>query len=377
MTCPACGNALASGHERCAFCGALVAPSAEGALAPDHASVTPPGRGRADALREMGGLRKRERSWKDEVNDRVRNRRQRSKPGEPAELPLFADPPPPRDAWVGPALEPRSTGSESGSQPEPADRTPRPFARDTQPLEIGSRPIEAAPENVRENIEEAELTTPALNATDLGDLPLNPVPAEPLPEPLARAARVIDRLDPGKLDREMALAARSAVPDLDEEPLVSSDEDGWPLELSARPRTAPPVERPAFARERAMAAGLDFGLMLGAALVVVYFAGRAARVPLHGLLPTWPWLLGYLAFLGLVYAGYFTGATGQTLGKMATGLRVVDRAGQPPGFLRAFARGILGTLGVALAGLGLLPMLFDPARRALHDRVFRMRVVRR
>ena len=31
MTCPACGNALASGHERCAFCGALVAPSAEGA----------------------------------------------------------------------------------------------------------------------------------------------------------------------------------------------------------------------------------------------------------------------------------------------------------------------------------------------------------
>jgi uncharacterized RDD family membrane protein YckC len=291
---------------------------------------------------------------------------------------LFAESLPPRDAWVSPSPEPRSTRSESGRQPAPADHAPRPVERDTQPLDIGSRRIEAP----RESAEQAELTTPAMNATDLDDLPLNPPPVEALPEvdalpePLAPGARVIERLDPGKLERDLA-AARAALPDLDEEPLASSDEDGWPLELSARPRTAPPVERPAFPRERAMAAGLDFALMLGAALVVVYFAGRAARVPLHGLLPTWPWLMGYLALLGLVYAGYFTGATGQTLGKMATGLRVVDRAGQPPGFLRAFARGILGTLSVAVAGLGLLPMLFDPARRALHDRVFRMRVVRR
>ena len=304
----------------------------------------------------------------------VRNRRQRSK-GEAAELPLFAQAPSPRDTSEGRSLEakPLWTESESESLAEPTVRAPRPLARDTQPLDMVTRPVEA----IRENVEDAELATPALNATDLTDLPLNPAPAEMLPEPIAPAARVIDRLDPGRLDHEVAPAARRGVPDLDEEPLVSSDEDEWPIELSARPRTAPPLERPALARERAIAAGLDFGLILGAALVVVYFAGRAARVPLHGLLPTWPWLLGYLAFLGLVYAGYFTGATGQTLGKMATGLRVVDRAGQPPGFLRAFARGILGALGVALAGLGLLPMLFDPARRALHDRVFRMRVVRR
>jgi uncharacterized RDD family membrane protein YckC len=352
MTCPACGNALAAGHERCAFCGALVAPTAEGALAPDHAPVTPPGRGRSDGLREMGGLRKRERSWKDEVNDRMRNRRQRSKP-EAADLPLFADAVPPRDASEASALESRSIRAESGARREPTDRDPRLLSRDPQPLDEGSGPIEAAPEIV----EEADLTTPALSATDLTDLPLHPSPDEARPEPLPPAAR-------------------AAVPGLDDEPLVSSDEGDWPLEAPAHSRPAPPLERPAFASERAVAAGLDFGLMLGAALLVVYFAGRAARVPLHGLLPTWPWLLGYLAFLGLVYAGYFTGTTGQTLGKMATGLRVVDRAGHPPGFLRAFARGTLGALGVALAGLGLLPMVFDPARRAFHDRVFRMRVVR-
>ena len=72
--------------------------------------------------------------------------------------------------------------------------------------------------------------------------------------------------------------------------------------------------------------------------VVVYFASRAARVGIPALQPAWPWLVGYLAFIGLVYAGYFTGTTGQTLGKMAAGLRVVDAGGQPPGYLRAFTR---------------------------------------
>jgi uncharacterized RDD family membrane protein YckC len=304
----------------------------------------------------------------------MRNRRQRRPSAGSADLPLFADAGPLRDAPEASSLESDSIRAESEVRPEPTDRNPtRPPSRDTEPFNSGSRPIEAPSENV----EEADLTTPALNATELTDLPLHEAPGEARLLPLLPAARVIDRLDPGSLEREIARAARESMPDLDEEPLGSSDEGAWPLEPPARARPAPPLERPAFARERAMAAGLDFGLMLGAALVVVYFAGRAARVPLQGLLPTWPWLLGYLAFLGLVYAGYFTGTTGQTLGKMATGLRVVDRAGQPPGFLRAFARGTLGALGVALGGLGLLPMVFDPARRALHDRVFRMRVVRR
>ena len=38
--------------------------------------------------------------------------------------------------------------------------------------------------------------------------------------------------------------------------------------------------------------------------------------------------------------------------------------------------GALGTLGVLLAGGGLVPMLYDPARRALHDRLLRTRVVK-
>jgi uncharacterized RDD family membrane protein YckC len=40
------------------------------------------------------------------------------------------------------------------------------------------------------------------------------------------------------------------------------------------------------------------------------------------------------------------------------------------------ARALVGLLGTGLVGLGLLPMAFDPAARALHDRLFRTRVVR-
>jgi len=149
-------------------------------------------------------------------------------------------------------------------------------------------------------------------------------------------------------------------------------------ELGSPPRVEAPsmVERPAVALERLFAAAIDIAVLAPIWVAVVYFASRSARVGIPALQPAWPWLVGYLAFIGLVYAGYFTGTTGQTLGKMAAGLRVVDAAGQPPGYLRAFSRAVIGTCGVLAAGSGLLPMLFDPARRSLHDRVFRTRVIK-
>jgi len=55
----------------------------------------------------------------------------------------------------------------------------------------------------------------------------------------------------------------------------------------------------------------------------------------------------------------------------------VGASGRPPGYPRALARAILGVIGTTVAGVGLLTMAFDPAVRALHDRLFRTRVVRR
>ena len=84
MSCPACGGSVPGGQERCPACGAHVAPLTEGALAPD-----PSARPRPEPLREIPGLKKRERTWKDEVRERVRDRKRQR--GGGGELPLFRD----------------------------------------------------------------------------------------------------------------------------------------------------------------------------------------------------------------------------------------------------------------------------------------------
>jgi hypothetical protein len=72
-----------------------------------------------------------------------------------------------------------------------------------------------------------------------------------------------------------------------------------------------------------------------------------------GLRPAWPYLAGYLAFLGLAYAGYFTGTTGQTWAR-SPWVSASSTPGQPPGYLRAFVRATLGSVGVLAAGAGLI-----------------------
>ena len=349
MSCPACGAPLPAGQERCPGCGAHVAPRSEGALAPDLASRRP------EPLREIPGLKKRERTWKDEVTDRVRDRKRR-RTGE-GDLPLFrdgidddADPevgdaePPALDDGLG---EAPSSRMELGPEPEARsfEATARSGARhNARASEVG---LAAAPHEL---------------GVDESDLPLRPSTPSAAPgEELRLGAPDVRPTPPETRPRVAA------------EPPPEDDE--WTLgrEPAAAPR---PVERPAYSGERARAAALDVALLAVLWSIVVYFASRAAHVGLTGLKPSWPYLAGYLAFLGLAYAGYFTGTTGQTLGKIATGLRVVDAGGRPPGYVRALSRAALGSLGVLAAGAGLIPMLLDPARRALHDRVLKTRVVK-
>jgi uncharacterized RDD family membrane protein YckC len=283
----------------------------EGALAPDP-QLTPPARNKGEPLREIPGMKKRERTWKDEVHDRVRDRRQHRSGG--ADLPLFRE-------------EDESTPT-APEGPEPA-----------------------APQN---------------GLTELGggaDLPVDDLPLRPVESEVS---------SPRLPSPPPVVAPRVAETSLDED----EAEEEWPLEPAPRPEALRPVERPARIAERLVAAAVDAALLSALFGVVVYFASRAAQVTVPRLLPSWPFLAGYLAFLGLTYAGYFTGTTGQTLGKSLTGLRVVDPAGHPPGFLKAFVRAAMGAVGIALAGLGAVPMLLDPAGRGLHDRMLKTRVVK-
>jgi uncharacterized RDD family membrane protein YckC len=78
----------------------------------------------------------------------------------------------------------------------------------------------------------------------------------------------------------------------------------------------------------------------------------------------------YLA-LSIAYFGYFEGGeSGQTLGKRALGIRVIDfRAGGPIGF----GRGALRYIGKILSGipiaLGFLWMLWDREKQTWHDKI--------
>lgn len=312
MNCPACGAPAGRAGSRCPACGAMPPPLTEGALAPDPSRAAP--------LREIPGLRKRERTWKDEVRERVRERRKFR--GGPGELPLFKgmdeEGPPDEDA-----------AGDLSAAPDPPE-APAEGIRALDDDDLPLRPRDDARPAIT-------FETPPAPAAPLRDLPRRPATEEPT------------------------------------HPAPSWDLGSAPRIEEARP---PEIERPAVGFERLFAAVVDLAVLAPIWAAVIYFASRSARVPIPALEPAWPWLVGYLAFLGLVYAGYFTGTTGQTLGKMAAGLRVVDAGGQPPGYLRAFTRAVVGSFGVLAAGAGLLPMLFDPARRALHDRMFRTRVIK-
>ena len=329
LNCPSCRRGLPAGvSERCPFCGVLLAAPVEGALAPDP-RLEPTD---MEPLREIPGLRRPVRTWKDEVRERVRQRKQER---SGAALPLF-----PEDDGAVAVAEPETPGDAAVPDVE--------------------RPSVAA-------------------LSDLGEEPpsLGPSRVYDLGEPPAGEPATLLDIRP----RDTRPFARHAP----EQDLLLTDDDldeptseRWAGLEEAAPSSEPlpGVERPALAWERAQAAALDLALLLSLWGVVVYFASRAAHVTVAGLLPSWKYLAGYLAALGLIYAGYFTGTTGQTLGKLAFGLRVVDPAGRPPAYLRALARALLGSLGVLAAAVGLVPMAFDPARRALHDRLLKTRVVR-
>ncbi|MBI4058178.1 RDD family protein [Candidatus Gottesmanbacteria bacterium] len=82
--------------------------------------------------------------------------------------------------------------------------------------------------------------------------------------------------------------------------------------------------------------------------------------------------------LNILYFVYFIGERGQTLGKIALGIKVVrlDTI-QVPGYGTAALREILGKLVSTLTlGIGYLWMLWDPKRQTLHDKIAGTVVVR-
>jgi uncharacterized RDD family membrane protein YckC len=246
---------------------------------------------------------------------------------------------------------------------------------------------------------------------DLGDVTR---PARLTPASRAEKRRQDESLDPG-----VPPASRSGASDLPlfgdvfpaDEPLVRPAAPGAPLAVRrstpSRPRLAVPArapERPADPTlpldsalaapadvpvavvgegevaalgRRLGAAALDWLMMLALDTAIVYFTLRACRLaPAEiALLPPVPMAV-FLLLLNGGYLALFTAATGQTIGKMAVGVRVVPVGEGPLTVGRAVVRVVALIASALPAGLGLLPVAFDEARRGLHDRLANTRVVR-
>ena len=88
--------------------------------------------------------------------------------------------------------------------------------------------------------------------------------------------------------------------------------------------------------------------------------------------------LFFRLYLLMVAALFFCGfwvAGGETLGMRSWHIRVERRDGRPLGWWQALWRFTLAVPSVGLGGIGLLWILIDPQRLALHDRLSGSRVV--
>jgi uncharacterized RDD family membrane protein YckC len=137
---------------------------------------------------------------------------------------------------------------------------------------------------------------------------------------------------------------------------------------------------PIFAR---LLAGLvDVIILAGIDLAVLYFTLRVLELSFAELqlLPPVP-LAVFLLLLDGGYVASFTAAGGQTIGKMIAGIRVVaqptpDDDATRVGFGAAVLRATAYIVSLLPAGLGFVPILFDPDGRSLHDRLANTRVVK-
>jgi uncharacterized RDD family membrane protein YckC len=91
------------------------------------------------------------------------------------------------------------------------------------------------------------------------------------------------------------------------------------------------------------------------------------------LLPLAP-LVVFIVLLKLSYFAAFTAVGGQTIGKMAFGIRVVAERGVIDSG-RAVRRTLAASVTLLTLGLGFLPAFFGSDRRTLHDRLTGTRVV--
>lgn len=130
------------------------------------------------------------------------------------------------------------------------------------------------------------------------------------------------------------------------------------------------------AMARLLSGVLDLLVLAVIDAAVVYLTAQIAGVPTAAIveLPLAP-LVTFVLGLNVAYLAVFTANGGQTLGKMAAGLRV-EGTDRPLTFGGALVRVAVALAGGLAAGAGFLPALWRTDGRAVHDQIAHTRVVR-
>jgi uncharacterized RDD family membrane protein YckC len=213
------------------------------------------------------------------------------------------------------------------------------------------------------------------------DAPL--VKARPVPRPPIAVRRPTPDAQRVRSRYSLAEVPKLALEPPEQVALEQFDSEAEPEPERSQPQPSTSAAPPAPAPRRILAALIDLTILLGINLGVMYFTLKLCELPLTragvAALP----LLPAGVFLLLLDAGYaitFTAAIGQTIGKMATRLKVVhvsedDRDEGQPNFAFAILRTAAYAASLLPAGLGFLPALLGKDRRALHDRLAETRVI--
>jgi uncharacterized RDD family membrane protein YckC len=217
---------------------------------------------------------------------------------------------------------------------------------------------------------------PLFNPDDPDDIPLIALPTAPRAPLAVRRTTETPRLRAVPKVAQVgtpALDFREEISDSAPEPAVDTSRDRYRTEAS-RPR--PPVEgRRDVGARRLAAALIDHVILFAIDAGVLYFTIRLAGLePIElRLLPIVPIAI-FLSLLKLAYFTAFTAVGGQTIGKMALGIRVVAETGAMDGSC-ALRRALVSLVSILPLGLGFLPALFGADRRTLHDRLTGTRVI--
>jgi uncharacterized RDD family membrane protein YckC len=250
-----------------------------------------------------------------------------------------------------------SSPTATGGKPGPLD-----FALDREveqarpPLDLDR--IIGAPESY-----DAASDLPLFGGDGRDDAPLISAPARP------RAPLGVRRATP-EVQRARPRPARSAADNtLFENPPVAVIGQAFEPVVSSHAAAGP--------SRRILAALVDASILSALDAVVMYFtlrlcgltASEIARLP----------MLPLAAFFLLLNGGYFVAFTavgGQSIGKMALGIKVISQEDGAVPIGRATIRTLAYLVSALPLGAGFLPGVMSADRLALHDRLAHTRVVR-